>query len=316
MVHDDCALLVVNLGVQPGVADQVDNPLLGSLGVETQPCAEVGKGNTGVDLAVALEDEMSGRVDELISMVKKEEVAAEDLLSKDELLLGLLEIEVDAQGVYKAGNGVLVLVGLLLDDADNVLHLLLLDPHVLSLGAVGDNSHGKVAQDPRAVGLDGVDVSGVEEEVEDGLTGLVVVEEGEESPVDEGGPVLQLGEGVLRQLRVDNFADLLNLLQRRLPAHGEDLASQSTPCGVGDLVVVCGKDAEAVEGLSGITVVTAAILKVAQVEEGVDHVDGDLLSNHSSQHHNFPSQYAQYQVLHRAPASRTPSWPPCRFGGH
>lgn len=38
--------------------------------------------------------------------------------------------------------------------------------------------------------MDGVDVFGVEEEVEDGFMGFVVVEEGEESLVDEGSLVL------------------------------------------------------------------------------------------------------------------------------
>jgi hypothetical protein len=36
VVHDDCALFVVNLGVDSGVANQVDNPLLTLVLVETE----------------------------------------------------------------------------------------------------------------------------------------------------------------------------------------------------------------------------------------------------------------------------------------
>lgn len=42
------------------------------------------------------------------------------------------------------GNGVLVFVGFLFDDVDNVFYLFLLDFYVFSFGVVGDNSDGKV----------------------------------------------------------------------------------------------------------------------------------------------------------------------------
>lgn len=276
VVHDDGALLVVDLGIEAGVADEVDDPLLGVVVVEAEAGAEVLERDAGVDLAVALEDEVAGRVDKVVGVGEQEEVAPENLLGEDELVLGLLKVKVDAQGVDEAGDGVLVLVGLLLNDANNVLHLLLLDTGVLCAAAVGDDGDGEVAEDPGRVGLDGVDEAGVEEEVEEGLTGLVVVEEGEEGPVDELGAVLELGKGVVGKPGVDTLADLLQLLHGRLPAHAENLAGKTTPCGVRDLVVVGGEDAEAVEELGGIGVVAARVLKLAEVVEGVDHLDGDL----------------------------------------
>ena len=279
MVHNDGALLVINLGIEAGVANEVDNPLLGIVVVESEAGAKVLERDTGVDLAVALEDEVAGRVDKVVGVGEQEEVAPKDLLGEHELVLGLFEIKVDAEGVDEAGDGVLVLVGLLLDDANNVLHLLLLDTGVLRPAAVGDDGNGEVAEDPGGVGLDGVDEAGVEEEVEEGLTGLVVVEEREEGPVDELGAVLELGKRVVGEPGVDALAHLLELLHGGLPAHAEDLAGKTTPCGVRDLVVIGGQDAEAVEELGGIGVVTAGVLELTEVVEGVDHVEGDLSSS-------------------------------------
>ena len=279
MVHDDGALLVVDLGIEAGVANKVDDPLLGIVVVEAKAGAKVLERDTGVDLAVALEDEVASGVDKVVGVGEQEEVAPENLLGENKLVLSLLEVKVDAEGVDEAGDGVLVLVGLLLDDANNILHLLLLDTSVLRAAAVGDDGDGEVTEDPGRVGLDGVDEAGVEEEVEEGLAGLVVVEEGEESPVDELGAVLELSKGVVGQPGVDTLANLLKLLHGGLPAHAEDLASKTTPCGVRDLVVIGGKDAEAVEELGGVGVVTAGVLELAEVVEGVDHLDGDLSSS-------------------------------------
>ncbi len=278
MVHDDCALLVVDLGVQPRVADEVNDPLLGCVSVQAQAGAEVLERNAGMDLAVALEDEVAGRVDKVVGVGEQEEVAAENLLGQDKLALSLLEVEVDAEGVHEPGDGVLVLVGLLLNDADDVLHLLLVDAGILRAPAVRDDSDGQVAQDPRAVSLDAVNVAGVEEQLEDGLAGLLGVEQGEEDPVDESGPVLQLGQRVLRQPRVDRLAHLLHLLHGRLPVHGQGLAGQAAPRRGRHFVVVGGEHAEAVQHLRGVGVVAAAVLEVAEVVEGVDHLDGDLES--------------------------------------
>lgn len=54
MVHHYCAFLVVNLGVDSGVTDEIDNPLLALVLTKTQPHAEVLNIDTGMNLAVAL----------------------------------------------------------------------------------------------------------------------------------------------------------------------------------------------------------------------------------------------------------------------
>lgn len=166
MVHDDGALLIVDLSVNPSLADQVHDPLLAVVLVQAQAGAEVLDVDAGVDLAVALGDEVAGGVDEEVGGGEEEEVGAQDLLGETELTLGLLEVEVDVEGANEVGDGVAVLVGLLLHDADDVLQLLLVLAGTPRTAATGDNAGGQVAENPGAVGLDGVDVGGAEEEVE------------------------------------------------------------------------------------------------------------------------------------------------------
>lgn len=51
VVHDHSALLVVDLGVNPGVADEVDNPLLALILAQTETSGQVPKGmSEGVSL--------------------------------------------------------------------------------------------------------------------------------------------------------------------------------------------------------------------------------------------------------------------------
>jgi hypothetical protein len=43
VVHDNSALLVVDLGVNPGVADQVDNPLLTLVLVQAETSGQIAR---------------------------------------------------------------------------------------------------------------------------------------------------------------------------------------------------------------------------------------------------------------------------------
>lgn len=276
VVHDDGALARVDLGVEPRVADQVDDPLLAGLVVEAQGLAQALDVDARVDLAVALKDEVPRVVDEAVHAAGQEEVGPQHLLGAAQLALGVLKVKVDEQGAHELGQGVGVLVGLLAHDADNVLELLLLHARVAGAAAAGDDGGDQVAQCPRARGLDGVDVGGGEEEVEEGVAGGVAVEEGEQGPVDEPCALLQLGEGVVEELGVDVLLDLHQLLEGRVPAGGQDLGGELAPCGGRHLVVVGGEDTELVEEVGGPAVVAAAVLEVAEVVKGVNHLDRHL----------------------------------------
>ena len=184
---------------------------------------------------------MSGGILESVTGSDEEEVVAQNLVGLAELLLGLLEVEVDVESLDELADGVAVLVGFLSDDADQVLELLLV--RVLAVLAsravtVGDDGSGEIAQDPGASGLNGVDVGGGEEEVGELIAGGLVVEEGEERPVNQPAAVLELGQGVGEQACVDVLADLLYLLHSGFPVGGKNVRGEFTPCCCRDLVVI------------------------------------------------------------------------------
>ena len=112
---------------------------------------------------------MSRGIDELVSCTQQEEVVLENLFCLAELLLCLLKVKVDVQGLDEVGDRVAVLVALLTYDPDQVLELLLVLVRVPATVAGSDDGGGEVAQDPWAVCLDGVDVGGREEHVGEGF---------------------------------------------------------------------------------------------------------------------------------------------------
>lgn len=283
VVHDDGAVLGVNLCVEAGLADEVDDPLLAVVGVEAELGGEVANVHAGKDFAVALADEVAGGIHKGVGRGGEEEVGAADVLGGAEGLAGGLKVVGNVESVDELGDGVGVLVGLLADVADDVLELLLLDARgaVVAGGAGaaarGDDGGDEVAQDPGAGRLDRVDVGRREEHVEDGLAGGVVVEEGEEGPVDEHGAVVELGARVAEELGVDALLDVLELVDGRVPVGREDLARKFAPRRGRDLVVVGRQHAELVEHVGGGAVLAAAELELAKVVEGVDHFRGDLI---------------------------------------
>ena len=95
--------------------------------------------------------------------------------------------------------------------------------------------------------------------------------------MDEPGAVGELGEGVVEKLGVDRLLDLLKLLDALGPVSAEDLGSELSPGSGCDLVVISGEHAELVEQVSGTSIVAAAVLEVAEVVEGINHVNGDLI---------------------------------------
>jgi len=237
---------------------------------------------------------MSRRVDKQVCGAQQEEVVLQNFLRLAELLLRLLKVKVDVQSLDEVGDRVIVLVAFLSHDPDEILELLLVLVRVPATVTAGDDGSSEVAQDPRAVGLDGVDVSGGEEHVGEGFARGFVVEEGEERPVDQPGAVLELCEGVVEEACVDDLLELVDLLHGRVPVDGEDLAGELSPGGLAFLVAVGGlltlvtsmpqgfietyQNAEAVEQLRGMWVDTARVLELAKLEQLVDHVQVDAVA--------------------------------------
>lgn len=277
VVHDDGSLLEVDLCIEARVADEVNDPLLALVHVETELLAEPLEVDTSMDLAVRLEEEVAGRVDERVANRHEEEVGPQHLLGARKLPLRLLKVKVDVESANKIRHGVGVLVSLLLHYADNILQLLLVGSSVACAAATGDDNDGQVTQDPRARGLDSVDVVGREEHLEQGLARVLVVEQRKQGPVGEPCPVLELRQRVVEQPRVDILADLFELLHSTLPVSRQNLRCELAPRCRRNLVVVGREDTELVQKLSSCRIVAAAVLKVSKVVQCCDHLDGDLI---------------------------------------
>lgn len=128
-----------------------------------------------VQAAERLEDQVARRLDEGRVAGRQEEIVGEHLLAHAQLRLGLVEVEVDVEALDELRDRVAVVVGLLLDDLDEVLD------DVLAALAVDDDAHREVAQQVRCQRLDRVQVVRVQEEpVDEVVLALRVVEEHEE----------------------------------------------------------------------------------------------------------------------------------------
>lgn len=276
MIHHHGAVLRINLGIQPRLADKIDNPLLAVVWVEAELGRQVTDVHTAKDLAVGLADQVARGVDEGVGGAGKEEVSAADLFGCVQGFARSVEVVRDVEGGDELREGVLVFIRLLADVPHDVLHLLLLQTGIPGAAAAGDDSGDEVAQDPGAGGLDGVDVGGGEEHVEDGLAGGLGVEEGEEGPVEQHGAVIELGARVGEEAGVNALANIFELVDGAVPVCAEDFRRELAPgCG-SDAVVVSGEDAELVEHVCGGAVLAAAEVELAKVVELVDHFDGDL----------------------------------------
>lgn len=177
-VHDDGVVGEVDLGIHAGVTDQVDDPLLPLLGREIETLRQKGDVDALVGSAVGLQDEDAGILEEVFAGGGEEEVIVDDILAFLQLGLGAVEVDVDVQGLDELSDGVLVGVGFLLDNFDQVLQ-------DVFPTAANDGSGSDVTKDPRAGGLDGVDILGLEKHVEQMILAVLVVEEDEQRPVDK-----------------------------------------------------------------------------------------------------------------------------------
>ena len=257
-----------------------------------------------MNLAITLRNQMSGSFNEGVRCCDQEKVGTEDLLGFREFFLGFFEIKIDVESFDEIGYGVVVLVVLLLDNADDVLELLLILARVACAAAIRDDCRCQISQDPRAGSLNRINKRSGKEQLADGIACGFIVEEGEERPVDEPSSVGKLCERVVEEFGVDGFLYFLNFLHGGLPVRGEDFGGELSPCCGGNFVVVGGEDAELVKEVAGGLVVAATVLEVAEVVEDVDHFDCDLyfISECPPSSRNLN--------LHHAPSSSTPSWQP------
>ncbi|KAJ8576646.1 hypothetical protein ON010_g2572 [Phytophthora cinnamomi] len=247
--HDDASFLGVDLGVEAGVADQVDDPLLG-LAVLLH--RQLGRQRLHVDgavhAAVHLEDGQSGGIHEVRRvLLVQEEVAGQHDLALAQLLLGRLEVEVDEQALDEVHDRVAVALVVHAQHAQQVLD-------EVTTALVQDHAGAQVAQQPGRVALDGLYTARLQHKVHDGVTALLVPREDEQRPVQQPRALLELlhgaHNGLQRQKKshkasarldretksqegayaaLDDVADARDVGERVVPAEDEDLGGQLAP---------------------------------------------------------------------------------------
>lgn len=272
VVENDGGVALVDLGVHSRVLDQVGDPLLAVLLGQVKGLGQLGNVHSLVHSAVDLGHEFSCRLEEGICGVSEEEVLLEHLLAVSELVLGILKRVVNVQRLDEPCEGVLVLVLLLSDDSDEVLESLLEDGSGVRV-ATGNHGDNQVSQNPGAGSLDGGDVGGREEEVAQSVLALgVVLEEGEQRPVDDPHSLMQLALGVQRS-RVDRVPQLSKLLEHGIPLGGQNLAGESAPGSRGHELRVGGQGSEVVQNVGSSLVSAGVVLELAKLVQQVDLLD-------------------------------------------
>jgi hypothetical protein len=188
--------------------------------------------DTTVDLAVAFEYVQTGILHKLLLQRPEEDITLQNLLSQLQLCLSGTKVALNVKSLDELGDGVCVLVGLLLDGADQFLQLIL-------LLLVGNNSDGKESENVRASHLNSAQVAVVEEPLNDTSAARRVVEEDEQGPVNEPCALLELLKGSSEALGVNNFAESVEGQSGGFPLLHKDLSAQNTPkSSSGQLAIV------------------------------------------------------------------------------
>lgn len=194
-----------------------------------------------MDLAKDFEDEQPSIVDKVVDARREEEIDAQHHLAVAQLALGAIKVEVDVETFDEFGDGIAIVVRLVLNQAHQLLHV---DATLL----VRDDRRRQVAQNVRARRLDGVQVRivlrllvaealVVEEELHQQIATVLHVEEDEQAPVDQPGALLQRLNR--RQASVlDETLEEVELVQRLLPLLRQDETSQQAPVHVQIVLVV------------------------------------------------------------------------------
>lgn len=142
---------------------------------------------------IRLRNQIPRIIQELLPKLAQEKVISDHTLRNTQLPLRRLEIELAIQLLQETRDGVLILVFLGLDDFDDLFECIP-DTGGGRVGGRGrgfareDGSGGEVAEDPRAGGLDGIEVRWREERLQQERSALRMIEIYEQAPMQEPGP--------------------------------------------------------------------------------------------------------------------------------
>merc|ERR1719186_30402 len=274
--HRNGTLLGINLCIQLGISDQVYDPPLCFLRGHVELFSQHANGDALVDATKSLKDHHARILNEIIQTSNQEEIIDQDCFAVTQLLLGSVKIKVDVKILDEAGDGILVSVGLFLDDLDKILHDI--PPGAL----VSDDSSGEISEDPGTCCLDSIEIGLlVKEQTDNEVSALWMVEEDEQTPVNEPCALLERLEVTTEGAFVNEGLKSVKVLQRGVPVLHEDLSCELSPHAV--QVVLVGRldqDAVEVEILTCTGVVSTLVLELSEVVADVDHLRLEVKSLH------------------------------------
>ena len=219
-------------------------------------------------------------------------------------MLRSLKVKLDVELLEELGDGVRVLILFELYNLDDLPYRV---PHARAhrrtsgctcrlRPAREHGGDGDVAQDPGRGGLDGVEVGGGEECLEEESAASGVVEVDEEGPVHEPGTRVERREGLrVRRCcrrgrgrcsgrrergcactRVERLAQRVELLERHVPLAREDVRGKLAPVRGRVQIGVGGQHAEVVEVVGSARVVPVRVLELSKVVQCGDLFEGEL----------------------------------------
>lgn len=236
--------LVGNLGLDRGVLELLDNPLLDAGRVNIEEVGEILELDLGINLAVMLEEKFLSSLVDLVSKVLEEKVVETLLLYERKLFFGFLEVEIDDYSADMLGEAVLVgdsLPEQFLEDIDIVLSVELeVLRHKLESGDVpdevlGDVLHSRQHSLMRFHFLDGrVDAvgHGIDELFDLTIVGLLEIDEG--SLVKQKNLVVDHELAVFFETRqsLEEVLDFVDHSSGLINESEHDSAAQLTPVEV------------------------------------------------------------------------------------
>jgi hypothetical protein len=204
--HNDVMLFRVNLRVEPGIADQIDDPELCLLLAHVELVGKHRDVDALVNATIRLKDEQARTLDELILQRLQKVVRAQQALALAQLLLSAVEVIVDQQALDKLSDWIAIRIVLLLDDANQILE------HVSSPW-VRDNGRCEIAQNMRTVRLNCLHIPLREEKINNFVAVVRVcghfgLEENEQAPMYQPSALLQLLQRIVELLRPKGVVSL------------------------------------------------------------------------------------------------------------
>mmetsp|Transcript_3668 Transcript_3668/g.5568 ORF Transcript_3668/g.5568 Transcript_3668/m.5568 type:complete len:395 (+) Transcript_3668:347-1531(+) len=241
------------------VANQIHNPPLSLCLGHVQFISDHCNLDALVNTAISLKDMHAGIFQKLLTERVQEIIVLKQGLTLSQFLLSGFKVKLNEKSIHKLGDGVRVGVALLLDDLQQILHC-------GSLSLADDHGGGKVSEDVGAGGLDDGKVALVEKQFQQGISSIGMVEEDEETPMNQPGALLASHNG-RSCFVIDQTLKDFEIRKSVFPLSHQNFGGKFPPEGVEGFVLIGGEVAEVTQKVSSGSIRTTAELKTSEFIE-------------------------------------------------